>query len=78
MHLHVRRRYVYLVAILVNAVIMGLLSIVRAGSAGMLLRAIVCRRVSHETVLQGFIPLLVPLEVPDHLLLLYEYPTAAV
>lgn len=77
-HLHVRCRYVYLVAILVDAVIMGLLSVVRAGSAGMLLRAIVGRRVSHEAMLQGFVPLLVPLEVPDHFLLFHEYSTAAV
>lgn len=78
MHLHVRRRYVYLVAVLVNAVIVGLLSIVRAAPAGMLFRTIVRRRVPHEAVLQRFVPLLVPLEVPDHLLLLYEYPAAAV
>lgn len=78
MHLHVRRRYVHLVAILMDAVIVGLLSIVRTGTAGMLLRAIVRRRVSHETVLQRFIPLLVPLEVPDHFLLLHEYSAAAV
>lgn len=29
-------------------------------------------------MLQGLVPLLVPLEVPDHLLLLHEYPAAAV
>lgn len=77
-HLHVRRRYVHLVAILVNAMIVGLLSVVRAGPAGMPLRTVVGRRVSHEAVLQGLVPLLVPLEVPDHLLLLHEYSTAAV
>lgn len=77
-HLHVRCRYVHLVAILVDAMIVGLLSIVRTGPAGMPLRTIVRRRVSHETVLQGLVPLLVPLEVPDHLLLLHEHPTAAV
>lgn len=78
MHLHVRRRYVHLVAIFMDAVIMGLLSIVRTDTAGMLLRAIISRRVSHEAVLQRFIPLLMPFEVPDHFLLLHKYPTAAV
>lgn len=34
-HLHVRCRYVHLVAILVDAMIVGLLSIVRTGPAGM-------------------------------------------
>lgn len=77
-HLHVRCRYVHLVAILVDAMIVGLLSIVRTDPAGMPLRAIVRRRVSHEAVLQGLVPLLVPLEVPDHLLLLHEHPAAAV
>jgi len=77
-HLHVRRRYVHLVAILVDAMVMGLLSVVRTRPAGVFLRAVVRWRVSHEAVLQGLVPLLVPLEVPDHLLLLHEHPAAAV
>lgn len=77
-HLHVRCRYVHLVAILMDAMIVGLLSIVRTGPAGMPFRAIVRRRVSHEAVLQGLVPLLMPLEVPDHLLLLHEHPAATV
>lgn len=77
-HLHVRCRYVYLVAILVNAMIVGLLSIVRASSARMLFRTIVHWRVPHKTVLQGLIPLLVPLEVPYHFLLFHEHSPATI
>lgn len=77
-HLHVRCRYVHLVAILVDAMIVGLLSIVRAGTARMLFRTIVGRRVPHETMLQGLVPLLMPLEVPDHFLLFHEHSPATV
>jgi len=77
-HLYVRRRYIHFVAILVNAMIMSLFSIVRTGSTGVLFRAIVRRRVSHETVLQRFVSFLMPLEVPDHFLLFHKHPTAAV
>lgn len=77
-HLHVRCRYVHLVAILVDAMIVGLLSIVRTDPAGVLFRTIVHWRVPHETVLQGLVPLLVPLEVPDHFLLLHEHSPATV
>lgn len=42
-HLHVRCRYVHLVAILVDAMIVGLLSIVRTGPARVLFRTIVRR-----------------------------------
>lgn len=77
-HLHVRCRYVHLVAILVDAMIVGLLSIVRTGTARVLFRAVVGRRVPHEAVLQGLVPLLMPLKVPDHFLLLHEHSPAAV
>lgn len=77
-HLHVRRRYVNLVAVVVYAVIMGLLAIVRTRPARVSLRTVVGRRVTHKTVLQRFVALLVPLEVPYHLFLLDENPPATV
>ena len=77
-HLHVRRRYVYFIAILVDTVVVSLFTIVGAGTARMPLRAIVRRRVPHEPVLQRFVPLFVPLEMPDHFLLFHKHPTTAV
>lgn len=77
-HLHVRCRYVYLVAILVDAMIVGLLSIVRTAPARVLFRTIVHGRVPHEAMLQGLVPLLMPLEVPDHFLLLHKHSPATV
>lgn len=76
-HLYVGRRYVHLVAVLVDAVIVGLLAIVGTLPAGMPLGAVVGGRVAHEAVLERLVALLVPLEVADHLLLLHEYPPAA-
>lgn len=76
-HLHVRRGYVDLVAVLVDAVVVGLLAVVGALPAGMPLGAVVGGRVAHEAVLQGLVALLVPLEVSDHLLLLHEDAAAA-
>jgi len=78
-HLHVRCRYVHLVAILVDAMIVSLLSIVvRTGPTGVLFRTIVGRRVPHKPMLQGFVPLLMPLEVPDHFLLFHKHSPATV
>lgn len=77
-HLHVRCRYIYLVAILVDAMIVRLLSIVRTSPTRVLFGTIVHWRVPHETVLQGLVPLLVPFEVPDHLLLLHKHSPATV
>lgn len=78
MHLHIRRGYVNLVTILMNAVIMCLFAIVRTIAMRGSVRAIVGRRVPQEAVLQGLVPLLVPLEVPDHLLFLDKHSTAAI
>lgn len=75
-HLDVRGADVHLVAGPLDAVVVGLLPVVPA--AGVAIRAVVARRVPHEAVLQRLVPLLVPLEVTDHLLLLHEYPGVAV
>jgi len=77
-HLHVRCRYVHLVAILVDAMIVSLLSIVRTGPTGVLFRTIVGRRVPHKAMLQGLVSLLMPLEVPDHFLLFHEHSPATI
>lgn len=77
-HLHVRRRYVNLIAIFVDTVVVRLFSIVGAGTTRMPLRAIIRRGVPHETVLQRFVPLFVPLEMPDHFFLFHKHPTTAV
>lgn len=77
-HLHVRRRYVNLIAILVYTVVVGLFSIVGASTTRMPLRAIIRRRVPHESVLQRFVPLFVPLEMPDHFFLFHKHPTTAI
>lgn len=77
-HLHVRRRYVNFIAILVDTVVVRLFSIVGAGTARMSLRAIIRRRIPHEAVLQRFVPLFVPLEMPDHFLLFHKDPTTAI
>lgn len=77
-HLHVRRRYVNFIAILVDTMVVGLFSIVGASATRMPLRAIIRRRVPHETVLQRFVPLFVPLEMPDHFFLFHKHPTTAV
>lgn len=76
-HLHVGRGYVHLVAVLVDAVVVGLLAIVGTLAAGMPLGAVVGGRVAHEAVLEGLVALLVPLEVANHLLLLDEHAAAA-
>lgn len=77
-HLHVGGRYVDLVAVVVDAVVVGLLEVVGAGAHGVPLGAVVRLRVPHEAVLQRVVPLLVPLEVAYHLLLLDKDATAAV
>lgn len=56
--------------------IVRLFLVVRA--VGVPVGAVVQRAVPHEAVLQGLVPLLVPLEVPDHLLLLDENARVAV
>lgn len=75
-HLHVRRGYVDLVASLFDAVVVRLLLVVRA--IGEPVAAVVQGAVTHEAVLEGLVALLVPLEVPDHLLLFYEHARVAV
>lgn len=77
-HLHVRGRYVHLVAVLVDAVVVRLLPVVRTLPARVTLGTVVGGRVAHEAVLERLVALLVPLEVPDHLLFLDEDSTAAV
>lgn len=54
---------------------MGLLAVV--GAVGETVTAVVRGRVSHEAVLEAFVPLLVPLEVSNHFLLLTEHFAAA-
>ena len=54
---------------------MCLLAVV--GAVGKAVTAVVWGRVAHETVLEAFIPLLVPLEVSNHFLLLAEHFAAA-
>lgn len=75
-HLHIGRRYVHLITTLLDAVVMRLLLIVRAIRVP--IRAIIQRTVPHETVLQALVAFLVPLEVPDHLLLLQKHPRVTV
>lgn len=77
-HLHVRCRYVNLIAIFMDTVVVCLFSIVGASTTRMPLRAIIRRRIPHEPVLQRFVPLFVPLEMPDHFLLFHKDPTTAV
>lgn len=75
-HLDIGRRYVHLITTFLDAVVMRLLLIVRAIRVP--IRAIVQRAVPHETVLEALIAFLVPLEVPDHLLLLQKHPRVTV
>lgn len=75
-HLHIGRGYVDLITTLLDAVVMRLFLIVRAIRVP--IRAIVQRAVPHETVLQTFVAFLVPLEVPDHLLLLQKHSRVTV
>lgn len=75
-HLHVGGGYVHLIAALLDAVIVRLFFIVRA--IRVTIRAIVQRAVPHEAVLEAFVALLVPLKVPDHLLLLEEHARVTV
>lgn len=75
-HLHVGSRYVDLITPFLDAVIMRLFLVMRAVRVPV--RAVVQRTVPHESVLERLIPFLVPLEVPDHLLLLDEDAGVAV
>lgn len=75
-HLHVRSRYVDLVAPLLDAVVVRLFLVMR--TVRVPVRAVVQRAVPHESVLERLVPFLVPLEVPDHLLLLDEDAGVAV
>lgn len=77
-HLDIRGGDVNLVAVVVYAVVMRLLSVVRALPGGVPLGAVVGGRVTHESVLQRLVALFVPLEVSYHLLLLDEHAPAAV
>lgn len=70
-HLYIGRGYVHLITALFDTVIVRLFFVVRA--IGVAIRTIVQRTVPHETVLEALVALLVPLEVPDHLLLLEEH-----
>ena len=54
---------------------MGLLPVVAA--VGVAVATVVGRRVPHEAVLKRVVPLLVPLEVSDHLLFLHEHARVA-
>lgn len=70
-HLHIRRANVHLITRALYAMVVGLLAIVTASL--ITVGAVVARRVPHETVLQALVPLLVPLEVSDHLLFLHKH-----
>ena len=59
-----------------DAMIVGLLAIVLTAAVAIV--AVVHGRVAHESVLQRLVALLVPLEVPDHLLLLDKDARVAV
>ncbi len=59
-----------------DAMIVGLLAIVLAAAVAIV--TVVHGRVAHESVLQRLVALLVPLEVPDHLLLLDKDARVAV
>lgn len=69
-HLHVRRADVHLVAATLQAMVVRLLAMVRA--VGEALDALVDGRTAKEAMGERFVALLVPLEVPNHLLLLHE------
>lgn len=56
--------------------VVGLFAVVTASLVPV--RTVVAGRVPHETVLQALVSLLVPLEVPDHLLFLHEHSRVAV
>lgn len=75
-HLHIGRGYVHLITTFLDAMVMRLFLIVRAIRVP--IRAIVQRAVPHETVLQALVAFLVPLEVPDHLLLLQKHSRVTV
>lgn len=68
--------YTHPVGALLDAVVVGLLAVVLTVVESV--RAVVHGRVAHEPVLQRLVALLVPLEVPDHLLLFHEHPRVAV
>ena len=59
-----------------KAVVVSLLAVV--GASAEAVAAVVHRRVAHESVLERLVALLVPLEVPDHLLFLDEHARVAV
>jgi hypothetical protein len=75
-HLDVRRRDVYFITAFLDAMIVCLLLVV--GAVAEAVAAVVQRAVPHEAVLERFVALLVPLEVPYHLLLLDEDARVAV
>ena len=54
-----------------EAVVMGLLAVVRTAMETVI--AVVPRRITKKTVLQGLVTFLVPLEMPNHLLLLHKH-----
>ncbi len=55
----------------VETVVMGLLAVVRTAMETVV--AVVAGRVTKKAVLQRLVALLVPLEMPNHLLLLHEH-----
>lgn len=75
-HLHVGGGDVDLVAPFFDTMIVGLLFVV--GAVLEAVAAVVQGAVTHEAVLQGLVPFLVPLEVAYHLLLFDEHPGVAV
>lgn len=76
-HLHVAGADVHLVAVRLHAVVVRLAAIVRAAGAE-LHRTVVRRAEAQEAVLQTLRALLVPLQVPDDLLLFRQHLAGAV
>lgn len=69
-HLHIARADVHLVAVVVHAVIVGVLVVVL--TVPVLDTAVVRRGKPIEAILERFLALLVPLEVPDDFVLLVQ------
>lgn len=75
-HLDVARGYVDFITVFLDAMVVRLFFVVRA--VGELVAAIVQGAVAHESVLERFVALFVPLEVADHFFFFDENSRVAV
>lgn len=75
-HLNIRRAYVDFVTAFFDAMVVRLFTVMRTVSIP--ISAIIQRTISHKSVLQAFVALLMPFEVSDHLLLLDKDAAVAV